>query len=189
MILYRFDDAERFALLESVTTVPGRVTLETLSLAGRMCLRIRYQPAADHGPGSEGRPVGHASEPARIVVALPLVAIGGDPEQLELDVHGDASCCEIAIEAVDASMSRVCYSFGAVGFVGWRTCRTDVLKPVERQASRGSDGATVVEPPIQFFQLRLTTPERYAAVDLCLASMAVTGRARVVPSGLAGGWG
>ncbi len=189
MILYRFDDTERFALLESVTTAPGRVTLEVLSLAGRSCLRIRHQPGADQGSGSEGRPVCQAAEPARIAVALPLVAIGGDPELLVLDVHGDASGCEIALEATDASMRLLRYSFGAVDFAGWRTCQADLRKPVDWQASQGPNGTTVVEPPIQFFQLCLTIPDMCRAVDLCLASVAVTGRTRVVPSGLAGGSG
>jgi hypothetical protein len=187
VVLYRFDDTERVVLLDSETTIPGSVTLEAVSRAGVRCLRVRYQQGADPACGSEGRPDGQTAEPAEIVIALPVVAVDGDPGQLVLDVFGDASGCEVAIEAADAAMRRVRCCVGTVDFTGWGTCRANVRRVFEDPGTLGSDAPVPFTPPVQFLRLRITPPEGCTSVDLSFGSLSITGDVRVVPSGLAGG--
>lgn len=179
--LYRFGEPSGVAVLECETTLPGSLTLVAEGVTAGGFLRLRWRGGGDctsHGDGERDRG-GESLE--SIVIALPVVAIDGRPMKLLLEVLGDASGCEIAVDASDARGSRCRYSFGAVDFTGWRTC------PAECRDARRLDGGTDVESPIQFFQLRVTPPVQCNAVALGLGSLSVTGDVRLLPPGLADG--
>ncbi len=184
-LLYRFDGPARFAVMRSETTAPGSVTLEPGRRGGESHLRIRYRREAEPDSENGGEPACDHELPAAIAIALPLVAIDGEPRQFLLDVLGDASGCHLAVDACDANGRRLDYSFGAIGFFGWRTCLAEVGGPVECPTRQGSEKALRARLPIQLFRLRLTLPAGSDVVDLGIASLLVTGNVRPVPPGLA----
>jgi hypothetical protein len=168
-VLYRFDDAARFPVFESHTTAKGTVAIHVDREEVGDFLRIDYQR--------------HEADPDEvdIVLALPLVAVGccrsaaearaevAVKRQLLLDVFGDASCCHLYLEGMDASGSLLALSFGPVDFTGWHTLRADASKLVS---------------PVQFHRFRLTTAPSSHAVRLGVRSLSLTGEVRVAAAGM-----
>jgi len=157
-VLYRFDDAARFPVMESHTTAQGPVAVRTdRDDAGRF-LRIAYQrQAAD-------------ADEVTIVLALPLVAIDGRPRQLLLDVLGGSGVWGLQLEGMDGGGGPILFSFGVAEFEGWGTLRTE---------------ARQVATPVQFHRLRLISAGSSASPDLGLRLLSVTGAVRLVPPGIA----
>ncbi len=172
-IVQRFDDANSFPLLESETTVRGLVTLRVEDQGDEAFLRIAAQRQANDMPE------------VIVMISLPLVAIDGDPQELLLEVLGDASGCRLFLEAGDARGWGFAYSFGPVDFSGWRTCKTDVQRPSETWGQCKEEGACRVVPPVQPFHLGIGLGKRCAAIDIGLRALRVVGDARLAPPGIA----
>ena len=156
-VLYRFDDAARFPVFESHTTVKAPVAVHADRDVAGDFLRITYQRQDDD------------ADEVTIVFALPIVAVDGRPRQLLLDVFGDAGGCHLHLEVMDGRGSLLVLPFGLVDFAGWRTLRADASK---------------LESPIQFLRLRLTTARSTSTVRLGLRSLSMTGIVRVAAAGI-----
>jgi hypothetical protein len=198
-LLHRFDSTDRFPLLESWTTTRSPVTLRV----DRGGIR---EGQTDTGGGGladaqpDDPPVAGGRSPfLRIalrradddppemiaVIALPLLAIDGNPTQLQLDVLGDASGCHLFIEAGDAVGAGFAYDLGSVDFVGWQTCRAEVARPAECWAAPGGGAPSVFTPPLQPYRLGLTAGASCSRVDLGLAELRVSGEVRIALPGVA----
>lgn len=174
-LLYRFDEVRSFPVLESDTTARGPVTVGVDCHADDTFLRVTLKRRVD--------------DPREIVavIALPLIAVGGRPEEFLLDVRGDASGCRLLAEAGDARGWGFAYAFGQVGFTGWRTCSVAVQRPYAFWGERKDDDTSCIVPPVQLYRLRIEAGESCEAVDLGLGALWATGEARVVPAGIATG--
>ena len=157
-LLYLFDDPARFPVFVSHTTVKGPVTVQADRDAAGGFLRIAYQRQdADLNEGT-------------IVLALPLMAVDGNPRQLLFEVLGDAGPWRLTLEGMDANGGRVLFSFGVVD--------------LERRCVLRADASQSITP-LQFHRLRLAVPFSSAVVRLGLRSVFLTGAVRLVPPGLA----
>ncbi len=172
-LLYAFDDAEVFPLLESYTTARGPVTVRVECHVDDTLLRIAFRRRDDDPPAIAA------------VIALPLMAVDGQPEEFLLDVLGDASGCELFAEAGDARGRGFAYSFGSVDFSGWRTCRTDVQSPSELWGEHEGNGTRRIVPPVQLYRLRVEVGRSSEAVDVGLGALRITGNVRLAPPGIA----
>ena len=172
-LVYRFDDADSFHLLDSDTTARGPVTVRVETAGGNSFLRVAFRRKGD--------------DPPRIaaVLALPLVAIDGHPRELRLDVLGNADGCHLTAEAGDAEGWGFAYSFGRVDFTGLRTCTAKVATPSEYWGTRKTVDIPGIVPPLQLFRLLITTEQQCQAVDIGLAALSVTGDVRVASPGIA----
>lgn len=141
--------------------------------APNTCLRIALRRESD--------------DPAEIavVLALPPLAVDGSPEELLLDVLGDASGCRLFLEAGDAQGLGFSYSFGNVGFMGRRACAVDVREPCEYWGGPEANAAPRVVAPLQLHRLGLAMPESCRGVYIGLGALKVTGNVRLAPSGIA----
>lgn len=172
-LLYRFDDAEAFALLKSQTTARGPVTVRVDCQDNDMFLRVTLTRQEDDPPE------------ITVVIALPLLAVDGKLEEFLLDLLGDASGCRIFAEAGDTHGWGFTYSFGSVDFSGWRTCTVNAQNPSEYWGEREKDGTPGVVPPVQLFKLGLLMSESCRAIDIGLGKLSVTGDVRLAPPGIA----
>lgn len=172
-IVYRFDDVGSFPLLESETTVRKPVTVSVEGRGEEAFLRIAAQRQANDMPE------------VVVMIGLPLLAIDGDPQQLLLEVLGDASGCGLFLEAGDARGWGFAYAFGPVDFSGWRTCTVDVQRPSECWGQCKEEGACRVVPPVQPFRLGIGLGKRCDAIDIGLRTLRVVGEAHLAPPGIA----
>lgn len=172
-LLYRFDDAEAFALLKSQTTARGPVTIRVDCQGNDMFLRVTVTRQQDDPPE------------ITVVIALPLLAVDGKPEEFLLNVLGDASGCRIFAEAGDAHGWGFAYSFGSVDFSDWRTCPADARSPSEYWGEREKSGTPGIVPPVQLFKLGLLMSETCRTIDIGLGKLSVTGDVRIAPPGIA----
>lgn len=176
MLLYRFDNAERYPVLESRTTVRGEVTIRIHPPsvdADQATLRITVPP----------QPIDLA-EPT-IVLALPLRAIDGEPRQLLLDLYGDAGGCRVWLEAGDATGLGLVYGLGTIHFAGWGTCTADATQPSERWGSQQHEGPTGVMLPLHLYRLGFALQANREGMDIRLRTLGVSGDLRFAPSGIA----
>ncbi len=197
-LVYRFDDGEAFFLLESETTARGPAAVRVEGRGNEAFLRVTLERQPDE-PGE-----------VAVGIALPLVAIDGSPEQLLLDVVGDASGCRLFLEVADARGWGLAYSFGEVKFFGRRTCAVRVQEPSECWGAPAADdrrpltndrsgseqvvgsahshlSRVRVIPPIQPYHLKLVLHESCRSVDLGFGALSVTGDVRLAPPGIASG--
>jgi len=120
MRLYRFDSVEDFPVLESYTTVRGPVRTRIDGKGDEAFLLVTADLCADEPADSV------------VVIALPLLAVDGRPERLELALVCDQRGCAVFLDAMDATGTGLTYSFGTIDFTGAGTCSMDVQKPAER---------------------------------------------------------
>lgn len=191
MIVYRFDRLDAFPLLDSYTTDPQGVTMRVDELVPEKVLRVTCKGV--RGPetrkdalsdtprvhGTSDRPV----EPC-VTLALPSRAIDGQPEQLVLEIDGDAGGCHVLLEAADGSGCGLVYHFGTVDFTGRRACSIGVQEPHERWSARAPFEAGPVLLPLQFHRLRIELPAGCHGLDLGLVSLSVTGSVHPITPGI-----
>lgn len=158
-VLYRFDDAARFPVFESHTTVKGPVAVHVDRDDAGDFIRIIHPWQDTEAEADE----------VTIVLALPIVAVDGRPRQLLLDVFGDAGGCHLHLEGMDGRGNLLVLPLGLVDFAGWRTLCAD---------------ATKLESPVQFHRLRLTTARSSSAVHIGVRSLSLTGDVRVTAAGI-----
>ena len=173
LLLYRFDDAEAFPLLETETTAQGSVMLGAEGDDVDACLRVQLRRKREE------------RDQIKAVIGLSLVAVGGEPQNWILDVVGDASGALLELEAGDRGGSGLTYSLGCVDFLGRRTCRAPVQSPAEYWGKRKGCGTQGVLPPVQPFRLAFILGERCEGIDLRLVALEVDGDAQLVPPGIA----
>ncbi|UCE60096.1 MAG: hypothetical protein JSU63_21960 [Phycisphaerales bacterium] len=173
LLLYKFDSADDFPVLDSYTTARGVISSHVEDRGDGSVLRICLARHPDEVPDTV------------IVLALPLVAVDGEPERLELTVHGDGSRCRLSIDASDARGIGFSYSFGQVDFMGKRTCRADVCKPDEVWDECQHNHRPQVTPPIQLLRLRIHFNRSAAQASVGLVALSVTGNAHRGASGIA----
>ncbi len=178
-LVYRFDDAAAFPLLETETTARGPVTLCVEGGRDRSAkmisafLRIALQRRTSDPPE------------ITVVIGLPLIAIDGNPERLLLDVLGDASGCRLFVEGGDARGWGFCYSLGEVDFTGWRECWAEVQRPTKYWGQCKEEGRGGVVMPLQPFRVGIRLSERCRKIDVGLGALRVTGDVRLVAPGIA----
>lgn len=172
-LLYRFDDADVFPLLETETTARGPVQIRVDGCGPDAFVRIAVHR--------------HDDDPAETiaVIALPLIAVDGKPEKLLLDVLGDASGCRVFVEAGDTEGWGFAYRFGNVDFAGWRTCSADAQQPDEFWGPREKTDRSAVIPPVQLYRLGIAMNERCQGFDIGVKALSVTGHVRLAPPGIA----
>ncbi|MFQ5591271.1 MAG: hypothetical protein ACE5HE_08930 [Phycisphaerae bacterium] len=173
MLLYRFDSRNEYPVLRSYTTVRGEVHTLVEGSGVDTRLRVLVDPEGTQPQG------------AVVVLALPSVAFDGTPERFELAVDGDGSGSRIMLEASDARAGSFMYVLGDVDFEGVRTCCAEVLKHDDPRIGRASSAAGSATPPIELLRLAIGLDASCRGVALGLISLAVTGRVRLVPHGLA----
>ena len=171
-LLYAFDDTESFPLLKSYTTARGPVIIHVARDDDHTFLRISVTRQHDDPPR------------ITVVLALPLLAVDGRPEEFLLDVLGDSSGCELLIDAGDAQGRGFAYSFGSADFSGWRTCRTDVQSPSELWGEHERNGTHRIVPPVQLYRLRIEADQSCDSANLGFRALYVTGDARLAPPGI-----
>lgn len=180
MLLYQFDDPSLFPLLEGETTAEGPVSIDLNTDPDHVFLRfaVRRQP--------EDR------AEVTAVMGLPFVALDGRPENLLLEIRGDASGARVFAEAGDGAGRGYLYVFATVDFTGWRTCKVDVNKPAESwgdgesTAEQPGRHPPTVEPPLQLYRLGVALPESCHHVDIGLGALFVEGEVRLASPGIAG---
>lgn len=172
-IVYRFDDMGSFPLLESETTGRKPVTVRAQGRGDEAFLRIAAQRQAKDKPE------------VIVMIGLPLVAIDGDPQELLLEVLGDASGCGLFVEAGDARGWGFAYAFGPIDFSGWRTCRAQVQRPSECWGQCQEEGTCRVVPPVQPVRLGIGLSKLCDAIDIGVRALRVVGDARLAPPGIA----
>ena len=176
VVLYRFDDVEKYTILESKTTVRGPVAMHVEPPSageGQACLRITVaqQPA-------------ELAEPA-LVLALPVRALDGVPKHFLLAVCGDASGGRIRLEAADATGVSLVYAFGTLHFSGWRVCMADPTQPSNHSDGRHHEPVPVVTPPLHFHRLGFVLSDPETGIDIRLRTLGASGNVRLAAPGLA----
>ena len=192
MIVYRFDRLDAFPLLDSYTTDPQGVTMRVDEHGPEKILRVTCQRIrstenrkealcdTSHVDGASDQPVERC-----VTLALPLRAIDGQPEQLVLEIDGDAGGCNVFLEAADGGGCGLVYHFGTVDFRGRRACAISVQRPCERWSARALVEAEPVLLPLQFHRLRIELPAGCHSLDLGLVSLSVTGPVQPITPGIA----
>lgn len=176
MLLYRFDNAEKYPVLESRTTAHGEVTVRAHpppADGDQATLRITVPPQPTD-----------LVEPT-VVLAMPLRAIDGKPRQFLLDVYGDASSCRIWLEAGDATGVGLVYGLGTIHFAGWGTCTADATQPSERWGPQQHEGPTGVTLPLHLYRLGFALGANREGLDIRLKTLSASGELRFAPSGIA----
>jgi hypothetical protein len=173
MLLYRFDSVEPYPVLESRTNVRGAVTTHVAGEgeAARLQVNVRR----------------HAGDPpdATVVLALPLAAIGGQPERLELRIAGDGSGCGLFVDATDARGCGFTYSLGRVDFTGLRACSVDIRLPSEWWKRPRNDDTQIVSPPVQLHRLGIAAGAGDMDIGIGLVALSVTGDVHLALPGIA----
>lgn len=175
LLLYRFQDLERFQILTAESTAKGEMRLDRTGPGDQSYLRLTVAPRLTD------------AQAALVFIGLPLLAVDGSPEEILLDVHGDASGCRLFLEAGDARGWGVAYDFGVVDFLEWRTCRADARQPVESWGACQSSGTPQVRPPLQPFRLRISLAglSERPGVTLGFGALRVAGDVWIASSGFA----
>ena len=181
LLVYRFDNAEAFPLLEVLTTLAEKPTIRIDGHGQEAILRV------------EASPKGCAATVGRAVLALPPRTVEGLPQQFLLEIHGDASGCRVVMEAFDAGGEPLIYSFGVVDFNGWRTVGSRIAdcglwtgdrSGAEDDSQTANRKPQTVSPPIDLCRLAILTGEREGGFSLGLRSICVTGQVRLPVPGL-----
>jgi hypothetical protein len=170
MLLYRFDNVERFPILDSRTSARGMLTtrLESSGEAAVLGVAVRR----DHADTAE----------SVIVLGLPLRSVEGKLAQVQLELDDGGGDVRAWLEAADAAGVGLVYTFGAVSARGWQQREADASRPDERWMA-GPQGD--IAQPIQLQRLGLAVKSQKGLVIIKLRALSVTGDARIVPGGIA----
>ncbi len=164
MVIYRFDSAKTYCLIESRTTACEGVKIEPVRHEDRTGLRITFR----REPGG--------SEEATLAIALPLRSIGGAHGPFVLDAHGDATDLRFRLHGLDAENREVAYMLSRSD--------TDDTHSADMSHPEGDD-ATPAALPLQLHQLSITITARAVTADVTLFALHAAGDLHLVPSGLA----
>ena len=151
----------------------GCVDFQVQRHGGESVLRVALQRHVDD------------TKEVKVVFALPLIAVDGLVEEFLLDIVGDASGCELFLEAGDARGWGFAYSFGRVDLKGECTCSTDAQRPGEYWGARKEEGTPGIVPPVQPYRLTIVMDAACGGFDLALRALRVTGQVRLAPPGIA----
>ena len=173
ILLCRFDSVDDFPVLESYTTLRGPVTTRVEGRGNEAMLRVLVDPQQNE------------PDDATVVIGLPLVAVDGAPERLELTIDGDASRCQLLLDVTDGRGGGLTYSFGIVDFSCVRTCSVDVQRPVEVWGGQYERNPAKTTPPIHLLRLTIRVDTSRERVDVGLVTLAVTGEVWLAPPGIA----
>ena len=172
MIVFRFDDDRNFPLVSSLTTVGKAVRLDIVAQATQRSLRIVTTGEST----SDGE--------RDIVLALPLLALSGAMEWIELEMSGATRALQVYIEGSDGDGVGLVWKLsGEDRTTGRRVLFGSVAAPQERWNQDGADHTAPIAPPLTFHRLRLTVPDSQS-VDIVLHELRLTGEVRTVPAGL-----
>lgn len=173
VLLYQFDCLEAFPILESQTSVPTLATTSLESRGSGRALRVTVEGGKQ------------TLEPPRLVLALPPRIIEGRPEQVILQVEGDGSGSQIAIEALDDTGSMKSWNLARLDFEDERDCLASLDCGREPNAGSDTNSSATTVFPLQFCRLAiLLRPER-PVLDIVLHTLHVTGDVRLMAAGIA----
>jgi len=160
LVLYRFDSAEAFPVLESFCSERGRIEARAVGASDDVSLMVSL------------RRDDTSSDATEAVLALPPRTVAGSIERIEISVVGDRSGCTLALDAEDQTGAVRRLDFGMVGFEGVGLCVCDW--PVSEKMQI-----------IKFHRLRIVIGPCCASATLILLSLSVRGEVRFLPSGVA----
>ena len=172
-LLYRFNRPETFPLLSTYTTARGPVSIRVVGESDDAALTLAL-----------GR---HHDDPGEITVmlGLPLIAIEGRPERLELDLSGDLTGCRVFVEAADSCGVGITYTLGGEGGSGPRTWSAKAQDPDESWGERHHGDLPGSALPLQFHRLGFALGPGCRGVDVRLTRLRVTGDVRLAGPGMA----
>lgn len=176
IVLYRFDNVDKFPVLESKTTTRGPVAMD-----------VDPPSASGDPPGLRivvPRQPAEVVEPT-VVLTLPVRAIDGKPRHFLLAVCGDASGCRVWLEGTDATGMGLAYTFGTVRFTGWRICTADAAQPEEHGSGREHEAAPAVTSPLHFHRLGFALGANEKGMDIRLRTLGASGDVRLAVPGIA----
>lgn len=172
MIVFRFDDDRKFPLVSSLTTVGRAVGTEVVADGTRKSLRIVTK---------SGRRLDGESD---IVLALPLHALSGVMERIELEMSGATRGLQVYIEGSDGDGVGLVWKLSDQDrTTGRRVLAGLVAASQDRWDKDGGDRKRAVAPPLTFHRLRLTMSDA-PTVDIVLHELRLTGNVCTAPAGL-----
>ena len=172
MIVFCFDDDRNFPLVTSLTTNGDAVRIEIVTEATQRSLRIITT--------GEDPPDGRRD----IVLALPLLALSGAMEWIELEMSGATRGLQVYIEGSDGDGVGLVWKLSDQDrTTGRRVLAGLVAASRDRWDKDGGDRKRAVAPPLTFHRLRLTMSDA-RTVDIVLHELRLTGNACTAPAGL-----
>jgi len=173
LVLHRFDDAERFPLLDTLTTARGPWTVRLRRVEGETELCVTGRRTGGDPPG------------ACVCLGLPIRAVAGHLRRLGLEARGDGSGCGLYVEASDARGCGFRYGFGTVSFADVRTCWAEADDPIDYWEGSPPPSAPQVTPPVQFLRLTIVPAHGTDHTVVALRQFLVTGDVRLASPGIA----
>lgn len=171
MIVYHFDDDRKFPLVSSLTTAWRNVRTEVVADGPRKNLRIVAQAESRLDPKRS------------IVLALPMLALGGAMERIELEMSGATGGLQVYIEGSGCDGGGLVWELSnQEGTPARRVLAALVAAPQDRWDQDGAHRQTAVAPPLTFHRLRLTAPDA-STVDIVLHELRLTGDVGTAPAG------
>lgn len=171
--LYRFDNLEAFPLLDSCTSCGARAAqhLDTDKRGTFLCLELTG--------GAE------RATPAQLGIALPPRAVRGLPENIELEVLGDARGGRFVLEVSDDRGWGLAYELGPIDFNGWRGLSVSIQQPARNLGKRQTIATERVVPPLQFQRLLFELDPAARGSCVGVRALSVSGEVELVPTGIA----
>ena len=171
ILVHRFDDRELFPILATFSTANVRAESRVEGQGKDAGLHITWA----RQPG----------DPAEVMVAigLPLLAIGGEVQRLDLELDGDLRNCRVILAATDPSVAEFYYHLQSSAKRGRHTWSTDGLHAGTREDEPGNDVA--VSPPVQPQRLSIVVGPERRMLEVQLLCLRATGNVRLVPAGIA----
>lgn len=163
--LYKFDSVNSYPVLASQSTPRGRIDSVLAGRDENASLYLSVQRRRDE----EG--------PLTIVLAMPVRAVEGVVEGLEIDVVCEEPGCRLFLEGGDPLGQTRSFDCGVAEGAGRVTCRwVGEITPQEGAPERGT---------MQFHRIRLVIPAELEFARLGLMSVRVLGDVHPVLTGLA----
>jgi len=167
--LYKFDAVKPYPVLASQSTARGRI--DTV-LAGRGEDESLYV-SLQRRPDEQGD--------VTLVMAMPVRAVEGVVEGVEIDVISEAPGWRLFLEGGDPLGESRSFDCGAVEAMGRATCRwRGTLEPTQQAGADARQRGTM-----QFHRLRIVIPPELEFARFGLVCVRVLGDVRPVSAGLA----
>ncbi|HNQ23601.1 MAG TPA: hypothetical protein PKK06_10955 [Phycisphaerae bacterium] len=173
LLIYRFDDLKRFPLLDDWTTARGLVERHIEDDAWGRLLCLTYAASLDD------------PSDAVLALALPVRAVSGGPEELQLAVLGDGHKWWFELQGWNADGQLMDWCWGTTACAGRQTCAVAVDTGTARLVGSVVTGAQCVTVPLEFYRLNIRPPAGVGKSRIGLRSLSVTGSAWPVPAGVA----